>query len=286
MLACLGEAGAQQKSYKPVIEPCNCPVTVDSSIKARCGYLVVPENRKKHNGKTIKLPFIIALSPNPHKKKDPVLYTAGGPGGSSLRWARGASQHAIIKDRDCIAFEQRGTYFAQPRLWTNDIIAAIRESYRKNLDKDSMVLVGVQRCKKALEAQGIDLSGYNTDETVADIHDLLTTLGIDSVNLLGGSYSGGLMLAVLQHDPSRIRSLVLDSPLPTFVPIDEDEPANFNEALTIMFRRCEKDSADKALYGNLQQRFRDYFTAIGKKGLLPPLPGKRNYGYLADCLYP
>src|SRR5262249_10932870 len=130
--------------------------------------------------------------------------------------------------------------------------------------------IGTQRYKKALEAKGIDLSGYNTDETVADIDDLLATLHIDSVNLSGGSYSGGLMLAVLQKDPKRVRSLILDSPLPTFVPIDEDEPANFNEALNIVFERVERDSTDKELYGNLKQRFQQYFTSIGRKKFTIP----------------
>lgn len=254
----------------PVIEPCACPITVDSSFKTHCAYLVVPENRAKTTGKTIKLPFIIVESKNPNKKKDPLLFTGGGPGGSSLGWARGATRQPIINDRDFIAFEQRGTHYALPNLWSNELSDAIKESYRKNLDKDSMVLEGVRRYKKALEAKGIDLSGYNTDETVADIHDLLTALHIDSVNLYGISYSGGLMLAVLQKDPARIRSLILDSPLPTFIHIDEDEPANFNEALDVLFRHVEKDSTDKELYGNLKERFRQYFSSIGGKSFYIP----------------
>ena len=262
--AFLPAAYAQKKpAYTPAIEPCDCSVKIDSSFGTRCGYLIVPENRTRNNGKTIKLPFIVVKSKNPDKRKDPVLFTAGGPGGSSLGWARGATQSTIISNRDCIAFEQRGTRFALPNLWSTELADAIQLSYRKNLNKDSMVLEGTKRLKKSLEDRGIDLSGYNTDETVADMHDLLTALQIDSVNLLGGSYSGGLMLAVLQKDPRRIRSLVLDSPLPTFVPIDEEEPANFSEALHILFQHCEKDSVDKERYGNLEQRFRQYFNSIG-----------------------
>jgi pimeloyl-ACP methyl ester carboxylesterase len=253
---------AQQKR---VIEPCACPLEIDSSFKTNCGYLIVPENRKKNNGKTIKLPFIVVYSKNPAKKKDPLLYTTGGPGGSSLGWARGAPNRSVIRDRDCIAFEQRGTRFALPNLDGPELSEAIKESYRKNLSKDSMMIEGVKRFKKALERKGIDLSGYNTDETVADIHDLITTLNIDSVNLTGGSYSGGLMLAVLKKNPVRVRSLILDSPLPTFVPIDEDEPANFNEALDILFESCKKDSLNQVLYGNLKEKFQSYFSSIEGK---------------------
>jgi len=235
---------------------------IDTSFKTECGYLIVPENRKKTNSKNIKLPFIIVKSKNPNKRKDLVLYTAGGPGMSSLGWANGITKSTLIRDRDCIAFEQRGTKYAIPYLRRFDLDVAIREAYRKNLSKDSMTVVGTNLYKKSLEKAGIDVSGYNTDESVADILDLLNVLKIDSVNLFGGSYSGGLMLAVLQKDASKVRSLVLDSPLPTFVAIDEDEPANFLQALNVIFKRVENDSINKNLYGNLKEKFSQYFTSI------------------------
>jgi pimeloyl-ACP methyl ester carboxylesterase len=260
--------------FGQTIEPSACPIPIDSSFQTRCGYLLVPENRTKPHSRTIKLPFIIAYSKNPNKRKDPLLYTTGGPGGSSLDWINGAVHHSVILDRDCIAFEQRGTHYAIPALEGPELSDAIIEAYRKNLNKDSMRLAGVRKFKKALQSKGIDLSGYNTDETVADIDDLLKALHIDSVNLIGVSYSGGLMLDVLKKDPDRIRSLILDSPLPNFVPIDEDEPANFIEALRIVFQRCARDSADKERYGNLYPQFQQYFTSLKDKVFTIPYVGK------------
>jgi pimeloyl-ACP methyl ester carboxylesterase len=235
---------------------------IDSSFKAECGYLVVPENREKKRSRMIKLPYIIVRSKNPAKHKDPVLFTAGGPGGSSLGWAVNSTRTVLIEDRDCMALEQRGTRYALPYLRSFELDDAIKDAYRRNANKDSAVLAGVKRVKKTLQKRGIDLAGYNTDATVADIHDLLALLRIDSVNLFGGSYSGGLMLAVLQKDPTRIRSLALDSPLPTFVPIDEDEPVNFREALGVLFRHVQKDSAAAPRYERLEERFDRYFTSI------------------------
>jgi pimeloyl-ACP methyl ester carboxylesterase len=282
----------KRSSNAPSIIPCDCrfrmdssyiasaplalqadsvfPNRIDTSFKTQCGYLLVPENRAKASSKMIRLPFIIVKSKNTNKKKDPVLFTSGGPGNSSLGWAQGITRSTWINDRDCIAFEQRGTRFAIPYLRNFELDMAMREAYRKNLSKDSMTIVGLQRYKKKLLAKGIDLAGYTSDETVTDIGDLLRLLQIDSVNLLGGSYSGGLMMAVLQSNPSRVRSLVLDSPLPMFTPIDEDEPVNFHEALSILFRHVDSDSANKELYTNLGQRFSDYFTSLLGKTFYHP----------------
>lgn len=242
----------------------------DTTFKTSCGYLLVPENRSKPDSKTIRLPFIVVKSKNPHKRKDPVLFTSGGPGNSSLRWASGITRSTLIQDRDCIAFEQRGTRFALPYLRRFALDEAIREAYRYNLPKDSMILEGVKRYKRELLDQGIDLAGYNSYETVQDIGDLLTALQIDSVNLFGGSYSGGLMMGVLQEYPNKVRSLVLDSPLPTFVPIDEDEPFNFIEALKLLAEKVAKDSLDQHRYGDLWGKFDRYFRSITSRTFYQP----------------
>jgi pimeloyl-ACP methyl ester carboxylesterase len=276
-----------KKVYQPTIQPCNCnfkldssylasvpqqlkadstfPYKIDSSFQTLCAYLIIPENRKKASSRMIKLPFIVLKSKNRDKKQDPYLFTTGGPGGTSLGWINGMQRSSVIESRDCIAFEQRGTHFAIPNLRSFELDTAIRESYRKNLNKDSMWLEGVKRYKKKLEKKGIDLSGYNTDETVADIIDLLKVLKIDSVNLFGASYSATPMLEVLQKAPSKVRSIVLDSPLPNFIPIEEDEPMNFIEAITVLSRHCDKDSLDQQRYGNLINKFETYFNSIADK---------------------
>jgi pimeloyl-ACP methyl ester carboxylesterase len=256
---------AQEKGYTPKIEPCNCAFKADSSLKTRCAYLIVPENRNKPNGKTIKLPFIYVGSNNPNKHKDPVLYTAGGPGASSLGGVRFIHQRAFIKDRDYIAFEQRGTSYAQPCLSCDSMGEAMKQAYRKNLPLDSMVLQQVKKCHKALTTKGIDLNAYNTIENADDIEDLRRALHIDSINLIGISYSGGLMMTIMRNFPEHIRSVILDSALPGFVNYEEDALFSINESLNRIFSNCDRDSLDKVLYGNMKQRFQQYFTSIGDK---------------------
>ncbi len=249
------KAGAQQTNA-PYIEPSDCIFTSDSAHKTRCGYLVVAENREKPQGRLIKLPFIYVESNNPLKQSDPVLYTAGGPGVSSLHPVTSIARRSLLRNRDYIAFEQRGTRYALPCLDCEGLGEAVRQAYLSHTPVDDAVLETVRKCREKLVGQGIDLSCYNTDESATDIEDLRRLLQIDSVNLMGISYSGGLMMAVLQKYPEHIRSIILDSPLPEFVNIDEQELANFNEVLTTVL-----DGADS----HLTAQFRGYFSSLGGK---------------------
>jgi pimeloyl-ACP methyl ester carboxylesterase len=242
----------------PRVESCYCKFKADSSLSTSCGYLLVPENRNNKNSKTIKLPYIFVSSKNPNKKKDPVLFTTGGPGGSSLNSMQSIHYFSFIKNRDFIAFEQRGTKYAQPCLECEEVNEAIKKSYISNTSKDSLVNIAVTKCRERLIAKGIDITGYNTAENTNDIEDLRKLLKIDSLNLIGLSYSGGLMMNVLKKYPNHIRSLILDSPLPLFVNIDEDELANFNEALHQVFASNEKDS-------RLEEKLKQYLLSIKDK---------------------
>jgi pimeloyl-ACP methyl ester carboxylesterase len=251
---------AQQKPI-PRIEPSACIYQPEGSHKTRCGYLIVPENRSRPQGPTLKLPFIYVESNNPTRHPDPVLFTGGGPGLSSLHPVTSIDRRALLRDRDYIAFEQRGTHFAQPNLECAGLGKAIQNATLEHASVDEAGLAAIRQCRAMLTRQGIDLSAYNTDESAADIEDLRRQFHIDSLNLLGISYSGGLMMAVLQKYPDHIRSLILDSPLPEFVPIDEQELANFNEVLTSVL-----NAADPALTAS----FRTYFSTLdGKVFTLP-----------------
>lgn len=245
-----------ERTRVPRIESSDCIYKSDSAHNTRCGYLVVPENRSLPQGRVIKLPFIYVESNNPAKRRDPVLFTGGGPGLSSLHPVTSIARRSLLDDRDYIAFEQRGTHYALPNLECDGPGQAIQQAYLNHRSVDDAVLKTIRQCHKKLLQQGIDLSAYNTDESAADIEDLRRLLHIDSLNLLGISYSGGLMMAVLQKYPQHIRSLILDSPLPEFVNIDEQELANFNEALTTVLDGSE---------GNLTARFRNYFSGLDGK---------------------
>lgn len=251
------------QSYSPIIEPCPCLMKVDVRLKVKCGFLVVPENRKKPNRNKVKIPFVFARKPNQDSTKNIVLFTTGGPGyatipvGDSLTYNSGRLAFGGF-----IFFDQRGTKNSIPCLDCEGIENAIKNSYLLNQSEDSLVAIAVTHCRKKFVKQGIDLSAYNTIESAADISDLKETLKIDSLTLSGISYSGGLMLTVLRNHPKGIKSLLLNSPLPGYVNYEEHALFNHNEAINQLFENLEADSVQNARFPNLRDRFRKYFAGI------------------------
>src|ERR1700722_1900610 len=146
------KSGAQQKSL-PRIEPSECIYQADGSHKTRCGYLVVAENRNRPQGTTIKLPFIYVESNNPSKHPDPVLFTGGGPGLSSLHPVTSIDRRSLLRDRDYIAFEQRGTHFAQPNLECDGLGQAIQNATLEHAPVDEAVSAAIRQCHTKLTQQ-------------------------------------------------------------------------------------------------------------------------------------
>lgn len=264
LLVCVFLKGiALAQHYTPQIERCPCLMKVDPRLKTVCGYLVVPENRNRPSGNKVKVPFLFARRPDQDSVKNIVLYTTGGPGyatinvGDSLRF--NSDNFAF---GGFLFFDQRGTRNAIPCLDCESIDEAIRDAYRYGLKKDSLIGVAVTKCRKKFEKKGIDLSAYNTVESAADIADLKKALKIDSLTLFGISYSGGLMLSVLRDHPEGIKSLLLNSPLPSYVNYEEHALFNHQEALNELFNRLENDSIQNAAFPNLQTKFQEYFTSL------------------------
>jgi pimeloyl-ACP methyl ester carboxylesterase len=225
------------------------------------GYLEVLENREKPEGNTIKLPVYIFKSRSKTPKKDPIIYTVGGPGSSTMRSAQYMKYYQYLDDRDFILFEQRGTQFAQPSLDCPEWSEAV---YMSNLpqttkaESDSLFRNAALQCRERLVANGIDLNQYHTNATAADIEDLRTVLKIEEYNLLTISYSTKIAQVLLRDYPKSIRSVVMDSPLPIEVNYDEESVGNLLEVVENLLSDCEADATCAQKYPNIKSRFFDY----------------------------
>jgi pimeloyl-ACP methyl ester carboxylesterase len=118
-LSCLTiTAFGQQKAGDLKIEPYVFESAGKEKVDAEFGRLLVPENRRKPNSNLIELAFVRfkSTSKNPGP---PIVYLAGGPGGSGIGAARGSRFPLFMAMRevaDVIALDQRGTGMSKPNL--------------------------------------------------------------------------------------------------------------------------------------------------------------------------
>ncbi len=222
------------------------------------GYLEVPENRADPESRTIELPVFIFKSRNADPQPDPVIYTVGGPGNSTLPSAPYMNYYRYLDDRDLILFEQRGTQYARPHLdcpeWARAVHLAGMPDTGKDA-RDSLFEKAARECRERLAGQDIDLNSYRTREIAADIADLRRALGFDQYNLLTISYSTKIAQVLLRDHPDGIRSVVMDSPLPLEVNYDEESVANLFAAMDKLFSDCEADPDCKKAHPELRERY-------------------------------
>lgn len=236
---------------------------ISKQQKYTFGYLKVLENRSNSNGKTIKIPVYIFKSRSKNPKTDPIIYTVGGPGSTTMPSAQYMKYYKYLDDRDFILIEQRGNRYAKPHLdcpeWSKTIYQSNLPDF--NIDEyDTIFAKAAKSCRDRLTKKGIDLNGYNTNEIAADINDLVNVLGIEEYNLLTISYSTKIAQVLLRDYPKGIRSVVMDSPLPLEANFDEESTGNLLEALENLLNDCENDADCNEVYPNLKQRFFEYLA--------------------------
>lgn len=259
-------------NFKPIFHLSDSTThKIPDKQKFTFGYLEVLENRKNPSSGTIKLPVYIFRSRGENSKKDPIIYTVGGPGYSSMRASQYMKVYKYLDDRDFILFEQRGTQYAQPNLDCPEWSEAIYTSGLPRFDQnktDSLFESAAKRCKERLQKRGIDLNTYNTNEIAADIEDLRKVLGIKKYNFLSMSYSTKIAQVLIRDYPKSIRSVVMDSPLPLESNYDEESVSNLMDVTEKILSDCRVNAKCNGEFPNLKERFYQYLREKTKDPLV------------------
>jgi pimeloyl-ACP methyl ester carboxylesterase len=243
----------------PRFEPSPCPQLAGAEwlVSATCFYLVVPETRSRPDGRTIRLLVAKHAAPSAAKQSDPIVYLAGGPGDIAPLDVAGLMAADFIKDRDIYVVSQRGTMFSEPALTcaAADNFARDLLSLRFYSEATKRAhLAATEACHREFSATGADLSAYNSSESAADFADLRKVLGISVWNVYGISYGSYLAQTLMRDHPEGIRSVVLDSVLPTTYTM----PANWWNAragFDNLFQACAAEPACSAAHPRLEETF-------------------------------
>ena len=194
------------------LEPYEFEVFTGETVDAELGEFDVPENRSDPDSRHITLKFVRFKSTSASPGA-PIVYLAGGPGGSGIGTAQGARFPLFMAMRefgDVIAFDQRGTGMSGFEELDCDDRYNVAFDAPVDPDQAADVIARVTRgCMDRLSESGVDVSAYNTKESAADLEDLRLALGAETLSLWGISYGTHLALAAMKlHGESIDRAIL------------------------------------------------------------------------------
>lgn len=174
------------------------------------------ESRERHavpDSRPIALTYV-NLPARTAQPANPIVFLAGGPGGSAiltrLLTPRDVFFTALRDVADVVLFEQRGAmpwgdpWLACPETWSYPLDRPFEPAAGLQAHRESL-----RRCVREHESNGIDVSAYNTRESVGDLEILRRRLGAPRLTLWATSYGTHLALAYLRQFPDRVGALVL-----------------------------------------------------------------------------
>ncbi len=179
-------------------------------VPGQWGELSVPENRNDPRSRQINVTFG-RLPGTGRTVGEPIFFIAGGPGASSIGSFAGNAEWLLPLRQfgDVVLVEQRGTGFSRPRLdcaerWDFPITAPLKRSQLIDSARQRFTA-----CRRAWQAEGVDLAGYNTVAYAQDIVAVADALGYRRFAVIAFSYGSQIALELLRSHSARLSRAVL-----------------------------------------------------------------------------
>lgn len=239
----------------PRFEPTECWFAT-SKDGVDCGYLVVPENRRKDDSRMIRVATAIVRASDGERAPDPVVFIGGGPGypiglteDGLERWRQIIDRTPALQRRDVILFEQRGVGRSIPDLNCPEFDPLSVDPALVLADNQAIAAAyreAAIACRDRLLRDGTDFAGYSGVDFAADTADLRRALRLDAWNLVGVSYGTRVVLTLLRDHPEGVRAAVLSSVYPLEAQSHERFWTTARNTLAHVFEDCASSAFCRA----------------------------------------
>jgi|tagenome__1003787_1003787.scaffolds.fasta_scaffold20967565_5 pimeloyl-ACP methyl ester carboxylesterase len=228
------------------MKPC-----LEQGLSARCGTLVVPENRAEPDGRTISLHVVVLPAWTKPAAKDAVTYLAGGPGVAATSMTATLAQQltGLNLRHDILLVDQRGTGGSNAYSCPNP---------PKPLRSKAELRAFTHAC---LEAFGGDVRQYGTRQAMDDLYAVRAALGYPQLDVIGASYGATAAQVYLKLHAASVRTLMLVVPTALDVPFFGRYSVNAQRALDQWARLCTSQGPCRKAFPNWEGAFRSLVTA-------------------------
>lgn len=216
-------------------------------IEAQCGHVQRPENPDDPAGAQIQLFVARIQSLSPEPRPDAFTIINGGPGASSVSLYVDIANAfvGILRERDVVIVDQRGTGRSNPLECAE--LEEASEEYSKELIQSA-----TRACLASLSA---DPRYYSTSQAVDDLDAVREAFGYAALNVYGVSYGTRVGLHYLRRYPDRVRTLVIDGVVPPDLALGVNVAENAQATLDGIFQRCRENAACAENFPDLENTF-------------------------------
>ncbi|MFF9392159.1 alpha/beta hydrolase [Streptomyces griseoluteus] len=217
----LGAATAAARAAKAGIDWQDCPADWGLEKPIQCGWVSVPLDYAKPNGKQIKLAVDrIGNTGTKQERQGALIYNPGGPGGSGLRFPRRVTTKSALwtntaKAYDFVGFDPRGVGHSAPIscIDPQEFVKAPKADPvpRDEADKRAQRKLAREYAEGCAEHSGAMLPHMTTPNTARDLDVIRAALGEKKLNYLGVSYGTYLGAVYGTLFPGHIRRMIVDS---------------------------------------------------------------------------
>lgn len=216
-----GAAIAAERAAKAGIDWRDCPADWGLVKPIQCGWVTVPLDYAKPNGKQIKLAVDrIGNTGTPQERQGALVYNPGGPGGSGLRFpTRVTNKNAVwakaAKAYDFVGFDPRGVGHSAPIscIDPQEFVKAPKADPVPDSEADKLAQRKLAReyADGCYERSSTMLPHMTTPNTARDLDVIRAALGERKINYLGVSYGTYLGAVYGTLFPGHVRRMVVDS---------------------------------------------------------------------------
>ncbi|MFM9371051.1 alpha/beta hydrolase [Streptomyces sp. Da 82-17] len=216
-----GVALAAARAAKTGIDWKDCPADWGLAKPVQCGWVSVPLDYSKPNGKQIKLAVDRAKSTGTaDERQGSLVYNPGGPGGSGMRFPlrivnKSPLWQKTAKAYDFVGFDPRGVGHSAPIscIDPQEFVKApkldpVPDSEADKLAQRKLAAEYADGCK---ERSGEMLPHMTTPNTARDLDVIRAALGDRKLNFLGVSYGTYLGAVYATLFPDHVRRMLVDS---------------------------------------------------------------------------
>ncbi|MBW3517345.1 alpha/beta hydrolase [Shewanella sp. NKUCC01_JLK] len=218
------------------------------SDRLNCGFMTVPENPNKPDGKQIQVHYVVLPAVKNANHEEALLAIAGGPGQSAIENAAGfdAMLSKVRQQRDILLIDQRGTGRSN--------VLACDEGAQSPLsfDDDNVdTLAETQKCLAKIDA---DVTQYGSLNAIKDFEAVRAHLGYKKLHIYGISYGTRMAQLYMRLYPEHLATVTLDGIVPMQQSVLEIGSA-IDRGFDLLFKDCQATAACNSQFPQLKADF-------------------------------